>query len=65
MRLLDGDDPALFPKLTDDQMNLLALHGRVRPIQLGEVLFREGDGTYDAKVILEGSVAVPIGSSLL
>jgi thioredoxin reductase (NADPH) len=60
--LLDDDDPALFPKLTDEQMTLLARHGTVRPIHAGEVLFREGDASYDVMVMLEGVVAVVIGS---
>ena len=60
--LLDDDDPALFPKLTDEQMALLAPHGKVRPIHVGEVLFRDGDATYDVMVVLEGRVAVMLGS---
>lgn len=60
--VLDDDDPALFPKLTDQQLKLLAPYGKVRPIQVGDVLFREGDATYDAMVLLEGNVAVVIGS---
>lgn len=59
--LLDDNDPALFPKLTDEQMDLLARHGKVRPIKTGEVLFREGDATYDVMVLLEGSVVVTVG----
>ena len=60
--LLDDDDPALFPKLTNEQMALLARHGTVRPIHVGGVLFREGDTTYDVMVVLEGRVAVMLGS---
>src|SRR6516162_606666 len=60
--LLDDDDPALFPKLTDAQLDLLEKHGHVRPIQVGEVLFREGDTTYDVMVLLAGSVVVLVGS---
>ena len=60
--VLDDDDPVLFPKLTDQQLNLLAPYGKVQPIQVGDVLFREGDATYDAMVLLEGNVAVVIGS---
>ena len=59
--LLDDNDPALFPKLTDEQMDLLARHGKVRATQSGEVLFREGDATYDVMVVLEGSVVVIAG----
>lgn len=60
--LLDGDDPALFPRLTDEQIPLLTRYGKVRPVQVGEVLFREGDATYDVMVVLEGRVAVVLGS---
>jgi thioredoxin reductase (NADPH) len=59
--LLDGDDPALFPKLTEAQVELLAAHGEVRPIAEGEILFREGDATYDVMVVLEGGVSVVVG----
>ena len=33
--LLDDDDPALFPKLSDSQLDLLAKHGHVRAITAG------------------------------
>jgi thioredoxin reductase (NADPH) len=59
--LLNDDDPALFPKLTDEQIELLGRYGRVQAIQKGDVLFREGDATYDAMVLLEGCVAVMAG----
>jgi CRP-like cAMP-binding protein len=60
--LLDDDDPALFPKLTDEQLGLLTPHGQIRPTEVGQVLFREGDTTYDVMVLLEGRVAVVVGS---
>jgi thioredoxin reductase (NADPH) len=60
--LLDDDDPALFPKLTDRQLDLIAPHGKLRSMEVGEVLFREGDVTYDVMVVLEGRVAVLLGS---
>ena len=60
--LLDDDDPAVFPKLSDAQLDLLAKHGHVRAITAGEVLFRYGDTTYDAMVLLEGRVAVLMGT---
>jgi thioredoxin reductase (NADPH) len=60
--LLDNDDPALFPKLTDEQLGLLAKYGQVRSIEVGEFLFRDGDATYDAMVLMEGRVAVVMGS---
>jgi thioredoxin reductase (NADPH) len=60
--LLDNDDPALFPKLTDEQLGLLAKHGRVRSTEVGDILFREGDATYDVMVLMEGRIAVVMGS---
>ena len=60
--LLDDDDPALFPKLTDEQLALLSPLGHVRTIDVGEVLFRSGDMSYDPMVLLEGRVAVIEGS---
>ena len=60
--LLDDDDPALFPKLSDSQLDLLAKHGHVRAITAGEVLFRYGDTAYPAMVLLEGRVAVLMGT---
>jgi thioredoxin reductase (NADPH) len=60
--LLDDDDAALFPKLTDAQVQLLRALGEVRATRSGEVLFRAGDATYDVMVVLEGSVSVIVGS---
>jgi thioredoxin reductase (NADPH) len=59
--LLNNADAALFPKLTDVQIDLLKRHGRVRPVEAGEILFRDGDATYDAMVLLEGRVDVVLG----
>src|SRR5262249_29885915 len=60
--VLDDDDPTLFPKLTDAQVRLLERYGRTRPTQVGDVLFREGDASSDAMVLMEGLVTVVIGS---
>jgi thioredoxin reductase (NADPH) len=60
--LLDDDDPALFPKLTDAQIALLSRHGKVRPMAPGDVLFQDGDDAFDAMAVLDGVVAVSIGS---
>jgi thioredoxin reductase (NADPH) len=59
--LLDADDPALFPKLTEAQVDLLAPRGEVRRTAADEVLFRGGDATYDVMVVLEGTVSVLVG----
>jgi thioredoxin reductase (NADPH) len=60
--LLDADDPALFPKLTKAQVDLLAGHGWLRPTAAGDVLFRQGNETYDVMVVVEGMVSVLVGS---
>jgi thioredoxin reductase (NADPH) len=60
--LLDDEDSALFPKLTAAQVELLARHGTVRPTAAGEVLFRDGDESYDVMVVREGTVSVLVGS---
>src|SRR5262249_54156044 len=49
--LLDNDDPTVFPKLTDEQLALLAPYGHTRPIAVGDVLFDEGDPAYDFMVL--------------
>jgi thioredoxin reductase (NADPH) len=56
--LLDGDDPALFPKLTEQQLALLRPLGRVREVEVDEVLFSDGDAGYDPMVVLAGRVSV-------
>ena len=56
--LLDGDDPALFPKLTEQQLGLLRPLGRVRDMSVDEVLFRDGDAGYDPMVVLAGRVSL-------
>jgi thioredoxin reductase (NADPH) len=60
--LLDDDDPSLFPKLTDRQVELLREIGEVVPTTAGDVLFAPGAPTYHVMVVLEGSVSVVVGS---
>ena len=45
-------------RLTGEQIDLLRGYGEVRPTVAGEVLFREGDRSYDFIVILAGRVAI-------
>ena len=59
--LLDNSDQALFPKLTDEQLSRLQPIGSVRSVVDEEVLFAEGDHSYDPLVVLEGNVAVVQG----
>jgi thioredoxin reductase (NADPH) len=50
-----------FPRLSQSQVDALAVYGRRRPIEAGEVLFREGDPRCDFFVILAGKVAIVEG----
>lgn len=55
----DTDDrSAAFPTLARGQIEVLKRFGEVRQIEGGEVLFREGDASYDFIVILEGLVEI-------
>jgi thioredoxin reductase (NADPH) len=47
-----------FPTLTDDQISFLRRYGSVRKTEAGEILFSEGDRSYDFIVILEGEVEI-------
>src|SRR5262249_7529601 len=50
-------DPILTRRLSDAQVQLLRSAGGVtRTTSVGEVLFKEGDPTYEFIVILEGTV---------
>jgi thioredoxin reductase (NADPH) len=51
-------DPLVTAKLTDEQVALLQRHGQALPTVAGQVLFREGDRSYDFMVILSGSVTI-------
>jgi thioredoxin reductase (NADPH) len=59
--LLDNRDPALFPKLTEQQLALLRPLGEVRTTSAGDVLFADGELGYDPMVVLEGAVVVVVG----
>ena len=56
--LLDGDDPAIFPKLTEKQLALLRPLSQVREVEVEEVLFSDGDAGYDPMVVLAGPESV-------
>jgi thioredoxin reductase (NADPH) len=47
-----------YPRLSAEQIETLAAHGRRRPTAAGDILFHEGDLTSDLHVILAGTVAV-------
>jgi thioredoxin reductase (NADPH) len=54
----DGIQSSAFPTLAEDQIEFLRRYGEVRRIEPGQVLFREGDRSYDFIVILEGEVEI-------
>jgi thioredoxin reductase (NADPH) len=47
-----------FPTLTDDQIEFLKRYGEVRKTEAGQILFSEGDRSYDFIVILEGEAEI-------
>jgi len=56
-----SDRNGAFPRLSDEQRARLRAVGRVRVVETGEVLFREGDPGYDFFVVEEGAVAIVQG----
>jgi thioredoxin reductase (NADPH) len=54
----DGIQSSAFPTLADDQIAFLKRYGEVRETEAGEVLFKEGDRTYDFIVILDGEAEI-------
>jgi thioredoxin reductase (NADPH) len=50
------DPDGAFPRLTEEQIALLARHGERKQTKAGDVLFREGDPSYDFVVVLDGLV---------
>jgi len=59
--LLDEGDASLFPKLNEQQLDLLRALGHVLDVDSGDVLFRDGDAGYDPMVVLGGRVEVLAG----
>ena len=55
------DSYGAFPRLTDDQIELLLEHGERRRTRVGDVLFREGADSSELFVILQGRVAIVEG----
>jgi hypothetical protein len=49
-----GTDPFLSPPLDGEQLALLRRYGQERSTTAGQMLFREGDRTYDFVVVLSG-----------
>jgi thioredoxin reductase (NADPH) len=55
------DSYGAYPRLTEDQIELLAQHGARHPTRAGDLLYREGDRACDFHVILDGKVVVVEG----
>ncbi|HEY2698950.1 MAG TPA: FAD-dependent oxidoreductase [Pseudonocardiaceae bacterium] len=61
-QLVETPDPyGAFPRLTDGQIDRLAVAGERRRTRAGEVLYAQGDPTPEFFVILDGTVAVVEG----
>jgi len=56
--LHDPNQATLFPKLSDEELQKLAEHGREVKLGVGDVLFAEGNPTYHFYVVLEGQIRV-------
>src|SRR5215469_12362496 len=56
------DDPTAFPTLDARQVATLDAVGERRRVGVGEVLYREGDLTYDFFVVLSGEVDIVMNS---
>ena len=52
---------AAFPELTDEQIERLSAGGAKRRVSPGDLLFREGDATYDLFIIVSGRVEIVQG----
>ena len=54
----------IFPKLTPIQIDRIALHGRTRSVQSGEVLLEQGDTSVPFFVVITGEVEIvrPFGA---
>lgn len=55
----------IFPNLTAAQMARIAAHGRVRPIERGEILVQQGDSTVPFFLVKSGEIEIvrPYGST--
>jgi thioredoxin reductase (NADPH) len=55
---IPAEDPDLRPLLGESQLTLLRRYGKAVEVLEGEILFADGDQTYDMIVVLEGGVEV-------
>jgi thioredoxin reductase (NADPH) len=55
------DTNGAYPRLSEEQIRVFGMHGERRPVQPGDVLFRDGDQWADFFVVLAGKVAIVEG----
>ncbi len=56
--LHDSNEALLFPKLSDEELQLLSERGREVQLKAGDILFSQGDSTYPFCVVLEGEIQI-------
>lgn len=56
--LHDSQHPGLFPKLSQDELDRLKVHGREIDLNSGDMIFQEGDPTYHFYVVLDGQIEI-------
>ena len=59
------DRTGAYPRLTEEQLDLLLPHGELRPVSAGQVLYREGERSHDFLVVVEGLVALLSGEEVV
>src|SRR5438128_12529996 len=53
-----SEQPGYRPVLTEPQLEVLHRYGTEQRVGIGDVLFRDGDETYDLNIVLEGEVRI-------
>src|SRR3979411_562221 len=53
-----SEQPGYRPILSGAQLEVLDRYGTEQPVAIGDVLFRDGDETYDLIVLLEGEARI-------
>src|SRR5712691_10589546 len=53
-----SEQPGYRPILSGAQLEVLHRYGTEQPVAIGDVLFRDGDETYDLIVLLEGEARI-------
>jgi thioredoxin reductase (NADPH) len=53
-----SEQPGYRPILSGAQLEVLHRYGTEQPVAIGDVLFRDGDETYDLIVLLEGAARI-------